>query len=91
MVTKAHGYFRPGGQQRLKSTHRHPGPSGGIQFHAHSCTGDLDPDNDFICQYSIRYGELTASSVLVSVPVVVVFFFLQKQFVSGLTAGAMKG
>ena len=47
--------------------------------------------NDFIGQYGIRYGELMASSVLVSLPVVAVFFLLQRQFVSGLTAGAMGG
>jgi multiple sugar transport system permease protein/raffinose/stachyose/melibiose transport system permease protein len=47
--------------------------------------------NDFIGQYGIRYGELMASSVLISLPVVVVFFLLQRQFVAGLTAGAVKG
>jgi ABC-type glycerol-3-phosphate transport system permease component len=47
--------------------------------------------NDFIGQYGIRYGELMASSVLISIPVVVVFFLLQRQFVAGLTAGAVKG
>ena len=47
--------------------------------------------NDFIGQYGIRYGELMASSVLISVPVVAVFFFLQRYFVAGLTAGAVKG
>jgi multiple sugar transport system permease protein len=47
--------------------------------------------NDFIGQYGIRYGELMASSVLISVPVVAVFFLLQRQFVAGLTAGAVKG
>ena len=47
--------------------------------------------NDFIGQYGIRYGELMASSVLVSLPVIAVFFLLQRQFVSGLTAGAVKG
>ena len=47
--------------------------------------------NDFIGQYGIRYGELMASSVLVSIPVVAVFFLLQRQFVAGLTAGALKG
>ena len=46
---------------------------------------------DFIGQYGIRYGELMASSVLVSLPVVAVFFLLQRQFVAGLTAGALKG
>jgi ABC-type glycerol-3-phosphate transport system permease component len=47
--------------------------------------------NDFIGQYGIRYGELMASSVLISLPVIVVFFLLQRQFVAGLTAGAVKG
>jgi multiple sugar transport system permease protein/raffinose/stachyose/melibiose transport system permease protein len=47
--------------------------------------------NDFIGQYGIRYGELMASSVLISLPVVLVFMILQRQFVSGLTAGAIKG
>jgi multiple sugar transport system permease protein/raffinose/stachyose/melibiose transport system permease protein len=47
--------------------------------------------NDFIGQYGIRYGELMASSVLVSLPVVAAFFLLQRQFVAGLTAGAVKG
>ncbi|MEL6464258.1 MAG: carbohydrate ABC transporter permease [Pseudomonadota bacterium] len=47
--------------------------------------------NDFIGQYGIRWGELMASSVMVSLPVIVVFFFLQRYFVAGLTAGAVKG
>ncbi|MEM7024944.1 MAG: carbohydrate ABC transporter permease [Pseudomonadota bacterium] len=47
--------------------------------------------NDFIGQYGIRYGELMASSVLISVPVVAIFFLLQRHFVAGLTAGAVKG
>jgi ABC-type glycerol-3-phosphate transport system permease component len=47
--------------------------------------------NDFIGQYGIRYGELMASSVLISLPVVAVFFLLQRQFVAGLTAGALRG
>lgn len=47
--------------------------------------------NDFIGQYGIRYGELMASSVMFSIPIVLVFFVLQRQFVAGLTAGATKG
>ena len=47
--------------------------------------------NDFIGQYGIRYGELMASSVMVSVPVIVLFMFLQRYFVAGMTAGATKG
>ena len=33
----------------------------------------------------------TAGSVLVAMPVLIVFFVLQKQFVSGLTLGSTKG
>lgn len=47
--------------------------------------------NDFIGQYGIRYGELMASSVMISLPVIAVFFFLQRYFVAGITAGAVKG
>lgn len=47
--------------------------------------------NDFIGQYGIRYGELMASSVMVSLPVIAIFFFLQRYLVAGLTAGAVKG
>ena len=34
---------------------------------------------------------VAAGSVIVALPVLVVFFALQKQFVSGLTLGATKG
>ncbi len=47
--------------------------------------------NDFIGQYGIRYGELMATSVMISIPIVAIFFILQRQFVAGLTAGATKG
>lgn len=47
--------------------------------------------NDFIGQYGIRYGELMASSVVISIPIVALFLFLQRYFVAGLTAGATKG
>jgi ABC-type glycerol-3-phosphate transport system permease component len=47
--------------------------------------------NDYIGQYGIRYGDLMASSVLVSIPVILVFLFLQRHFVAGLTAGSVKG
>ena len=46
--------------------------------------------NDYIGQYGIRYGELMASSVLVSLPVVLAFCLVQRQFVAGLTAGSVK-
>ncbi len=47
--------------------------------------------NDFIGQYGIRYCELMSSSVVISTPVIVIFFFLQRHFVAGLTAGSVKG
>lgn len=47
--------------------------------------------SDFIGQYGIRYGELMASSVMVSIPIIVAFFFLQRYLIAGLTAGAVKG
>jgi ABC-type glycerol-3-phosphate transport system permease component len=47
--------------------------------------------NDFIGQYGIRWGELMASSVMVSIPIIALFFFLQRYFVAGMTAGATKG
>ena len=47
--------------------------------------------NDYIGQYGIRYGELMASSVLISLPVIALFFLLQRYFVAGLTSGAVKG
>jgi len=42
-------------------------------------------------QYSIDWGSLMAGSVLSVVPVLVVFFLFQRQIVSGLTAGAIRG
>lgn len=43
--------------------------------------GGFDPD----------WGVFAAGSLLLSVPVVLVFFFVQRQMVQGLTAGAVKG
>jgi len=37
------------------------------------------------------YNLLSAGSVLVMLPVLIIFFALQRQFVSGLTLGATKG
>ena len=47
--------------------------------------------NDYIGQYGVRYGELMASSVLVSVPVIVIFFLAQRAFVEGVTLTGVKG
>ncbi len=42
-------------------------------------------------QFFVDYNLLAAGSVLVALPVLIVFFALQKQFVSGLTLGSTKG
>jgi ABC-type glycerol-3-phosphate transport system permease component len=47
--------------------------------------------NDFIGQYGVRWGELMSGSVVMSIPVIVLFSVLQRHFVAGLTAGASKG
>ena len=47
--------------------------------------------NQMIGLYSQKYGVLMAGTVLSILPVIVLFFILQKEFISGLTAGAVKG
>jgi multiple sugar transport system permease protein len=42
-------------------------------------------------QYSTAYGSQAALSIVASLPTVVVFFVFQKQFIAGLTTGAVKG
>ena len=42
-------------------------------------------------QFFTDYNLLSAGSVVIAIPVLVVFFLLQKQFVAGLTLGATKG
>jgi raffinose/stachyose/melibiose transport system permease protein len=42
-------------------------------------------------QFSSNYGALNASIVLSIIPVVIVYLLFQRYFVSGLTAGAVKG
>ena len=58
-------------------------------------TGDKFPVtsslNNLKGQFFVDYNLLSAGSVLVALPPVIVFFVLQKPFVSGLTLGATKG
>ncbi len=45
---------------------------------------------EFNGYYKIFWNDLMASSVMASIPIIILFIFLQKHFVSGLTAGAVK-
>ena len=41
--------------------------------------------------YTRSWGMFSAAAILVSVPVLIIFFCIQKYMVSGLTAGGVKG
>ncbi|NQT58480.1 MAG: carbohydrate ABC transporter permease [Bacteroidetes bacterium] len=45
---------------------------------------------NMIGEYQIEWGLLTAGGVLSALPVIILFFFIQKQLISGMTAGAVK-
>lgn len=45
----------------------------------------------FVGGFSQQWGYFAAGAIIVSIPVVLLFLFLQKYLVSGLTAGAVKG
>lgn len=45
----------------------------------------------YIGAYTVNWGQLMAASTLLLVPILVIFAFVQKQFIAGLTAGAVKG
>lgn len=45
----------------------------------------------FVSGYSEQWGYFAAGSIIAAIPVVLLFLFLQKYLVSGLTAGAVKG
>ncbi len=47
--------------------------------------------NQMVGLYSQQYGTLMAGTLLSVLPVVILFMVLQKEFVAGLTAGAVKG
>lgn len=46
---------------------------------------------EFIVQFDIRWGEVMAASTLATIPVMILFFMIQRHFVRGLMAGAIKG
>lgn len=45
----------------------------------------------FLGEYAYNYGGMMAFAVIGSAPIVIIFIFLQKYMISGLTAGAVKG
>ena len=45
----------------------------------------------YVGDYSTEWGYFAAGAILVSIPVMALFFALQKHLVSGLTAGSVKG
>jgi arabinogalactan oligomer / maltooligosaccharide transport system permease protein len=47
--------------------------------------------NGYVSETTVEWGHFAAGAILVSVPVVLLFFVLQKNLVGGLTAGGVKG
>jgi len=45
----------------------------------------------YISNYGVEWGQLTAATMIALLPVVAVFFLLQRRLVEGLMAGALKG
>jgi multiple sugar transport system permease protein len=46
---------------------------------------------NMIGEYKIEWGLLNAGGVVSAIPVIVLFFFIQRQLITGMTAGAVKG
>jgi ABC-type glycerol-3-phosphate transport system permease component len=44
-----------------------------------------------VAEYETQYGVLMAGTLLAVLPVMVLFFALQKDFIAGLASGAVKG
>ena len=44
-----------------------------------------------IGEFTTEWNQVMAASAVATIPVIILFFFFQKQLVSGLTSGALKG
>ena len=42
-------------------------------------------------EHEVAYGSISAASVVISVPLIIMVLLFQKRIVAGLTAGAVKG
>ena len=45
----------------------------------------------WMTMYTVDWGSLTAGAILVTIPVLILFAYMGKSFIEGLTAGAVKG
>jgi len=45
----------------------------------------------YITQYGIKWGLLMAAVMISIIPIIILFICLQKRFVEGMAAGAVKG
>ena len=45
----------------------------------------------FVGEFSIKWGEMMAAAVVTTIPVAIIFIFLSKNLIGGLTSGAVKG
>ena len=45
----------------------------------------------YMGEFTTNWAEMMAASILVSLPVTLIFIFLQRYFIQGMTAGAVKG
>ena len=46
---------------------------------------------NFLGQYGTKWSYLTAFAIVTIIPVALIFLFMQKYIISGLTSGAVKG
>ncbi len=46
---------------------------------------------DFANEFTVDWGATMAAASIISVPIVIVFLFIQRFFVRGMAAGAVKG